>query len=130
MKNQIRIVTTKRGYANIIRSLKSFCNQKIIDSVINENTCQVYGGLVFFKWDNSQHSKLIQTIMICLMSHRNSYKICKIEDSVVQTYCQEIEYKNLPIPVMDCKFKDEETIEKLKARTNRRKKGGQANECL
>ena len=95
--------------------------------MINEKTCQINGGKVFFKWDNSQHSKLIQTIIICLMSHRNSYKICKIEDSVVQTYCKEIEHKNLPVPVMECEFKDDETIEKLKALKSRRKKGGQVS---
>ena len=127
MRKEIRIITTKRGYGNIIRSLKTFNNQKIIDNIINEKTCQTYGGIVFLKWDNPQDFKLIQTIIICLMSHRNSYTICKIEDEAVCTYCKNIEHKNLPIPVIDCKFKDEETIEKLKALTNKRRKGGKTH---
>lgn len=105
MRKEIRIITTKRGYGNIIRSLKTFNNQKIIDNIINEKTCQTYGGIVFLKWDNPQDFKLIQTIIICLMSHRNSYTICKIEDEAVCTYCKNIEHKNLPIPVIDCKLK-------------------------
>lgn len=36
MRKEIRIITTKRGYGNIIRSLKTFNNQKIIENIINE----------------------------------------------------------------------------------------------
>jgi hypothetical protein len=50
-----------------------------------------------------------------------------MENGIVQTYCKEIEYKNLLVPVMRCKFDDEETIKELNALANRRKKGGQAN---
>ena len=49
MRKEIRIITTKRGYGNIIRSLKTFNNQKIIGNIINEKTCQTYGGIVFLK---------------------------------------------------------------------------------
>ena len=101
MENQIRIITTKRGYENIIRGLRKFNNPK--------------------------YYKVVKTIIMILMSHRNSYKICKMENGIVQTYCKEIEYKNLLVPVMRCKFDDEETIKKLNALANRRKKGGQAN---
>lgn len=36
MENQIRIITTKRGYENIIRGLGKFNNPKIVNSLINE----------------------------------------------------------------------------------------------
>ena len=127
MENQIRIITTKRGYENIIRGLRKFNNPKIVNSLINEKTCQFHGRIVFLKWDNPKYYKVVKTIIMILMSHRNSYKICKMENGIVQTYCKEIEYKNLLVPVMRCKFDDEETIKKLNALANRRKKGGQAN---
>lgn len=127
MENQVRIITTKRGYGNIIRSLKIFNNEKIINDLINEKTCQVYGEIVFLKWDNPKSHKMIQNIIMSLMSHRNSYKICEIDGEIVNTYCNEIEYKKLPVPVMDCKFNDEETIKKLYELQKNRRNGGKNN---
>jgi len=85
MENQVRIVTTKRGYEHIIKSLKTSFNS---EELLNE----------------------------AIMGYRNAYRICVKEGNRVTMYSDESmpnEHIDLPIPVMDCKFKDEETIKKL-----------------
>lgn len=127
METQIRIITTKRGYANIVKDLKIFKNEEIIKELINENTCQFYGKYVFLKWDNPTHHKMIETIIMFLMNRRNSFKICEIYEESINTYCRDIEGINLPMPVMKCKFKDEETVKKLCELQPKRRNGVKKN---
>lgn len=118
MENQVRIVTTKRGYEHIIKGLKAtFNSEKILREIINENTCSFYGkNVIFMKWDNPQHYRMIETVIMILMGYRNAYRICVREGNRVTMYSDESmpnEHIDLPMPVMDCKFKDEETIKQL-----------------
>lgn len=122
MENQVRIITTKRGYDNIIRGLKLFKSKKIIEDLINEKTCKFYGGIAFLKWDNPQNNKIVKHILMTLINHSNSYRVCVIEGEMVNTYCNEIDCKNLPMPVIECKIDDEATIKKLENNTRKRGK--------
>lgn len=132
MGNQVRIITTKRGYEHLKKGLKaSFKSEEILDEIINKDTCKFYGNnVIFMKWDNPQHYKIIETAIMILMGYRNAYRICIKEGNRVTMYSDESmpnEHIDLPMPVMNCKFNDEETIKKLQALQSKRKKGGKVN---
>lgn len=122
MEYQVRIITTKRGYTNIIRGLKVFKSKALIEELINEKTCQFYNGLVFLKWNNPEKKKVIKQILMTLISHSNSYKVCVVEDEMINTYCNEVDCKNLPMPSIEFKIDDEDTIKKLENRIRKRGK--------
>ena len=62
--------------------------------------------------------------------YRNAYRICVKEDNMVYMYSDEAmprQHIDIPMPVMNCKFDDEETIKKLNKFKNNRKTGGDTN---
>ena len=132
MEYKVRIITTKRGYDHLIKVLrKSFKSEKIIKDLINEDTCEFYGkNVVFIKWDNPPYHKIIQTVIMFLTGYRNAYRICVKEGKMVYMYTDEAmprQHIDIPMPVMNCEFDDEETIKRLNKFKNKRKKGGDTN---
>ncbi len=118
MKNRIRIITTKRGYEHLMKELKNWLkNDEIINELINKDTCTFYGkNIVFIKWDNPKSYKIIQTAIIILRNYRNSYRICVKEGNKINMYSDEFipnEHIDLPMPVVKCRFDDNETIRQL-----------------
>lgn len=124
MENQIRLITTKRGYEHLIKGLQKWIkDEKIIKEIINKNTCEFYGKVAFIKWDDPKHLKIIQTLITMLMGYRNSYRICIKEGNRIHTCSDERcpnEHIKLPMPVMKCEFNDEETIKLLTQNTKNR----------
>lgn len=133
MKNQVRIVTTKRGYNHLVKSLKtSFKSETLIEEIINNDTCKFFGkNVVFIKWDNPKCYKIIQTAIMFLMGYRNAYRICVKEGNRINMYSDESrpnEHINLPMPVISCRFNDEKTIKQLSEFQKNKKNGGGVNE--
>lgn len=131
MENQIRIVTTKRGYERLIKCLKGFKDEKLTKAIINEDTCKFYGkNIVFIKWDNPIYYKVIKTLIMTLMGYGNSYRICVKEGEKVNMYSDETipnEHIKLPMPIINCNFNDEGTIKKLSEFKRSRKSGENKN---
>ena len=133
MKNQIRIVTTKRGYNHLIKGLKTaFRSEELIEEIINKDTCEFYGkNVVFIKWDNPKCYKIIKTAIMILMEYRNAYRICVKEGNRINMYSDEVvpnEHIDLPMPVINFKFDDEKTIKQLNKFQKNKKNGGDVNE--
>lgn len=129
MKNRIRIITTKRGYEHLMKELKNWLkNDEIINELINKDTCMFYGkNVVFIKWDNPKNYKIIKTAIIILRNFRNSYRICVKEGNKINTYSDEFipnEPIDLPMPVVKCRFDDNETIKQLSEFQVNMKNGG------
>ena len=132
MENQVRVITTKRGYEHLIKGLrKSFKSEELIEEIINKDTCEFYGkNVVFIKWDNPKCYKIIKTAIMLLMGYRNAYRICVKEGNKINMYSDETvpnEHIDLPMPVMNCEFNDEETVKQLSKIEENKKNGGDIN---
>ena len=52
MQQQVRIITTKKGYEEIMIFLRSHNNKKLTKNIVNDTTCKYINDIYFFKWDN------------------------------------------------------------------------------
>ena len=125
MKQRVRVVTTKDGLKSIMKLLNHYKDARLKREFINENTCKIYGDLVFLKWNRTNYSQFLTTIVTVLMSSRASYSIAIFKDNLINTK-REILYKdenkNIPNPVIICRISDEKTEKLLKERMKNKEK--------
>lgn len=117
MMQQVRIITTKNGYEEIMSFMHSHNNKKLTKNVINDTTCEYINGLYFFKWDNPKYIKLLKNLITVIINKEITHRICFIDKNNIRLYDNtliEDEYKDIPMPSMTCEFKDKETKDMLK----------------
>lgn len=49
MQQQVRIITTKKGYEEIMSFLRSHNNKKLTKNIVNDTTCKYINDIYFFK---------------------------------------------------------------------------------
>ena len=127
MKIKIRMILSKRGYKILMKVLDYYQNEKLTSSIVNSNTCTFYGNIAFFKWDNPKEYKFIRSLITVVMAHRVTYRVCVIEDEHIQLsqYTEPKDRrKEIPMPQISCRVKDEETIKQLSKFQKNTKIGG------
>ena len=127
MMQQVRIITTKNGYEEIMSFIHSHNNKKLTKNVINDTTCEYINGLYFLKWDNPKYIKLLKNLITVIINKATTHRICFIDKNNIRLYDNtliEDEYKDSPMPSMTCEFNDKETKDMLKQIDD----GGTANE--
>ena len=126
MQQQVRIITTKKGYEEIMSFLQSHNNKKLTKD-INDTTCKYINDIYFFKWDNPKYFRLLKNLLTVIINKNITHRICIIDRNYIKLYDNtllEDEYKDIPMPSMICEFNDKETIRMLKLIDN----GGNDNE--
>ncbi len=127
MQQQVRIITTKKGYEEIMSFLRSHNNKKLTKDIINDTTCKYINDIYFLKWDNPKYFRLLKNLLTVIINKNITHRICIIDRNYIKLYDNtllEDEYKDIPMPSMTCKFNDKETIRQLKLIDN----GGNDNE--
>lgn len=117
MQQQIRIITTKEGYEEIMNFLRSHNNKKLTKNIINDITCKYINDIYFFKWDNPKYFKLLKDLLTVIINKNITQRVCIIDRNYIKLYDNtllEDEYKDIPMPSMICEFNDKETIRLLK----------------
>lgn len=127
MQQQVRIITTKKGYEEIMSFLRSHNNKKLTKDIINDTTCKYINDIYFCKWDNPKYFRLLKNILTVIINKNITHRVCIIDRNYIKLYDNtllEDEYKDIPMPSMTCEFNDKETIRMLKLIDN----GGNDNE--
>ena len=126
MQQQVRIITTKKGYEEIMSFLRSHNNKKLTKNIVNDTTCKYINDIYFFKWDNPKYFRLLKNLLTVIINKNITQRICIIDRNYIKLYDNtllEDEYKDIPMPSMTCEFNDKETIRLLKQIDN----GGNEN---
>lgn len=127
MQQQVRIITTKKGYEEIMSFLRSHNNKKLTKDIINDTTCKYINDIYFCKWDNPKYFRLLKNLLTVIINKNITHRVCIIDRNYIKLYDNtllEDEYKDIPMPSMTCEFNDKETIRRLKLIDN----GGNDNE--
>lgn len=127
MQQQVRIITTKKGYEEIMSFLRSHNNKKLTKDIVNDTTCKYINDIFFLKWDNPKYFRLLKNLLTVIINKNITHRICIIDRNYIKLYDNtllEDEYKDIPMPSMTCEFNDKETIRMLKLIDN----GGNDNE--
>lgn len=127
MQQQVRIITTKKGYEEIMSFLRSHNNKKLTKDIVNDTTCKYINDIYFLKWDNPKYFRLLKNLLTVIINKNITHRICIIDRNYIKLYDNtllEDEYKDIPMPSMTCEFNDKETIRQLKLIDN----GGNDNE--
>ena len=127
MQQQVRIITTKKGYEEVMSFLRSHNNKKLTKDIINDTTCKYINDIYFLKWDNPKYFRLLKNLLTVIINKNITHRICIIDRNYIKLYDNtllEDEYKDIPMPSMTCEFNDKETIRMLKLIDN----GGNENE--
>lgn len=127
MQQQVRIITTKKGYEEIMSFLRSHNNKKLTKDIVNDTTCKYINNIYFLKWDNPKYFRLLKNLLTVIINKNITHRICIIDRNYIKLYDNtllEDEYKDIPMPSMTCEFNDKETIRMLKLIDN----GGNDNE--
>lgn len=127
MQQQVRIITTKKGYEEIMSFLRSHNNKKLTKDIINDTTCKYINDIYFLKWDNPKYFRLLKNLLTVIINKNITHRVCIIDRNYIKLYDNtllEDEYKDIPMPSMTCEFNDKETIRMLKLIDN----GGNDNE--
>ena len=117
MMQQVRIITTKKGYEEIKNFVQSHNNKKLTRNVINDTTCKYVNDIYFFKWDNPKYFKLLKNMITVIINKNITHRVCIVDRNIIKLYdytLLEDEYKAIPMPSMTCEFNDKETIKSLK----------------
>lgn len=117
MQQQIRIITTKEGYEEIMSFLRSHNNKKLTKNIINDTTCKYINDIYFLKWDNPKYFRLLKNLITVIINKNITQRVCIIDRNYIKLYDNtllEDEYKDIPMPSMICEFNDKETIKQLK----------------
>ena len=117
MQQQIRIITTREGYEEIMRFLRSHNNKKLTKNIINGTTCKYINDIYFLKWDNPKYFRLLKNLITVIINKNITQRVCIIDRNYIKLYDNtllEDEYKDIPMPSMICEFNDKETIKQLK----------------
>ena len=75
MMQQVRIITTKNGYEEIMSFMHSHNNKKLTKNVINDTTCEYINGLYFLKWDNPKYIKLLKNLITVIINKEVTHRI-------------------------------------------------------
>jgi len=113
MQQQVRIITTKKGYEEIMSFLRSHNNKKLTKNIINDTTCKYYNDIYFLKWDNPKYFKLLKNLITVVINKNITQRVCIIDRNYIKLYDNtllEDEYKDIPMPSMTCEFNDKETV--------------------
>jgi len=117
MQQQVRIITTKEGYDEIMIFIRAYNNKKLTKNIVNDVTCQYYNDIYFFRWDNPKYFKFLKYLIKILVNKNVTYRICIIDKGHIELYentVLEDECKDIAMPMVICEFDDKETIKMLK----------------
>ena len=68
MQQQVRIITTKKGYEEIMSFLRSHNNKKLTKNIVNDTTCKYINDIYFFKWDNPKYFRLLKNLLTVIIN--------------------------------------------------------------
>ena len=99
MQQQVRIITTKKGYEEIMSFLRSHNNKKLTKNIVNDTTCKYINDIYFFKWDNPKYFRLLKNLLTVIINKNITQRICIIDRNYIKLYDNtllEDEYKDIP----------------------------------
>ncbi len=126
-KARIRLITTKKGFKQIQNFLNIIKENDLKRTILNADIFKFYGDIVYLGWDNPPLFKTIESMIICLMAHNVTYRLCVVNKSydsfqISSNTEPKDRHKNIPnIPVI-CRF-DEKKIDAKLNKFNKNRKG-------